>query len=63
MRAPAWTREQFCLWLRRAHITIVVDGPREVVRCRCGDRNCHGWRIVSGQGWRVGPAAGEETLQ
>jgi len=45
IRQELMTREEFEAWLRQKRVNIRV-WPHEIVSCRCGDCNCHGWRLV-----------------
>jgi hypothetical protein len=44
-RQELMTREAFAAWLTQKRVKIHV-WPHEIVSCRCGDCNCHGWRLV-----------------
>lgn len=41
------TREEFEDFLVTHFARICVEPPYNVLRCYCGDVNCHGWRIVA----------------
>jgi hypothetical protein len=43
----AWTRDRFQSWLRKTGGPVHVEPPYELAPCRCGDVNCHGWRLVA----------------
>jgi len=47
-RAATMTREEFEHWFlnRKGANALYITGPVDVVPCRCGDVNCHGWRFV-----------------
>lgn len=40
------SREGFIHFISNMKGAIVVPAPHDIVPCRCGDANCHGWRIV-----------------
>lgn len=41
------TIEEFMKFAAEGGIDVRVAAPHTIVPCRCGDVNCHGWRIVS----------------
>jgi hypothetical protein len=41
------TIEEFERWAIDNTIYVKVPPPYRVVRCDCGDVNCHGWRFVA----------------
>ena len=40
------TRDAFEAWFRRMRCDLYVTAPYDLIACRCGDVNCHGWRFV-----------------
>lgn len=45
-RQTLMTRRAFEEWMSAKGRAIYIDGPYDVLPCRCGDVNCHGWRFV-----------------
>lgn len=44
MQPQIWSRERFESFLQSGHVDVYV-APARAVPCRCGDLNCHGWRL------------------
>lgn len=49
-----FTRAEFVRWMLTHQIAVYV-WPYDVVPCACGDRNCHGWRLVVSARERLSP--------
>jgi hypothetical protein len=45
-RRASMTLEAFEAFLESGQAGITIRGPFRIQPCRCGDVNCHGWRLV-----------------